>query len=278
MHNCARSGCTGSSAIPAAAARMWSFIDPDAPAGFAASPAIADGRVYIGCDNRTLYCLDAKTGRMLWQLEDVHVDMCPAVSSDGVFFGNVYGKSTFFCLDPVGGRVIWQTPAEQEVCGSPSIHAGRVYFGLGNGSFTMSHAKPTGALACLSTRDGKLQWMFRARDTVLTCAAFGDNAGYFGCRDGKLYCVNLTDGRLRWAFTAGEAIVSSPAISGERICFGCDDGQIYCIDGRSGRKLWAYDTSREAFNTDVRIISSPAISGGRVFVGSMNYHLLCLGP
>lgn len=90
-----------------------------------ASPIVAGGRVYIGCNNRlardprhrgdrgVLLCLDEKTGKLLWQLVtpkalgDKHNDwpyagMCsaPAVEADRVYM--VTNRSEVLCLDAGG--------------------------------------------------------------------------------------------------------------------------------------------------------------------------------
>ena len=241
-------------------------------------PSLFDGKVYFGAGEDGIYCLDARSGKKVWQYPGVHVDMSPAVTAEGVFFGNVYGSPAFYCLDPKDGKLLWRMPAPYGVCGSPSTDGRRVYFGLGNGTFEMSHADPLGAVACLSAEDGRVLWTTTCvGDSVLTTVALWRGSAFFGSRDGRLYCVSAETGRRRWSYDAGQPVLSSPAVAGGRVYFGCDDGCVYCLDAASGRRLWRYDTSRAAFNTDARVIASPAVAGGKVYVGSMNFFFFCLG-
>lgn len=241
------------------------------------SPTVFDGKVYFGAGEDGVYCLDARTGKKLWQYSGVHVDMSPGVTGRGVFFGSVYGEPSFYRLNPKNGELLWKRPAPYGVSGSPSVEGERVYFGLGNGTFDMSHAQPRGALWCLYIADGSAIWKREVEDAVLTTIAIHRDRAYFGSRDGRLYCVDATSGGVRWEFNAGVPILSSPAIASERVYFGADNGYIHCLDAASGEEVWQYDTSQMSFSAEARIISSPAVANGYVYAGSMNSFFFCLG-
>lgn len=239
------------------------------------SPTVLDGRICFAAGDDGVYCLDAATGAKLWQHRGVHVDQSPAVTKDGVFFGSVYGSSIMFRLDPKDGRVIWKKESPLGLTGSPSADGGRVFFALGNGTFTMSNARPAGGVVCLSAVDGAERWRFDAKDAVMTTVAVRDGRASFGSRDGRMYCVDAASGKSLWTFDAKEPIVSSPATDGQRLLFGCDDGSVHCLDAAAGAKLWSMDTSNLSFDIDSCILSSPALAGGRVYIGVMSL-VLCI--
>jgi outer membrane protein assembly factor BamB len=241
------------------------------------SATLFDGRVYLGAGGDGVYCLDARTGRKLWQYPTVHVDMSPVVSERGVFFGSAYGSPAFYCVSAGDGQLIWKTPAPYGVSGSPATDGQRIYFGLGNGTFVMSHANPLGSVYCLSSEDGRVLWKREVKDAVLTAVALAGGRAYFGSRDGHVYCVSADTGEEHWAFAAADAVVSSPAVAGGYVYFGGNDGVVYCVDGASGKEVWSYDTSQAAFNSEAAVMASPAVAGGRVYVGSMNFVFFCLG-
>ena len=83
----------------------WRFYS-DGPVRLA--PAVADGRVYFGSDDGLLYCLDAKSGELLWRLSGA-----PAERGQRRHMGN--------------GRLISFWP----VRGGPVVDDGVVYFGAG---------------------------------------------------------------------------------------------------------------------------------------------------
>jgi len=254
--------------------KIWEF----ATAGHIEfSPTLFDGKLYFGAGPDGIYCVDALGGRRIWHYPSAHVDLSPAVTEEGVFFGCVYGEPAFCRLDGKDGKLIWKRPAPYGVCGSPSTDGARVYFGLGNGNFDMSHANPVGSVYCLSAEDGAVLWSAKADDAVLTTIALWGGSAYFGSRDGRLYCVDAQTGQRRWAYDAKEPVLSSPAVADGRVYFGCNDGLIHCVDASTGGKIWSYDTSQAAFNTEVQVIASPAIANGRLYVGSTNFVFFCLG-
>lgn len=255
-------------------AKLWEF-----PTGghIEFSPTLFDGKLYVAAGGDGIYCLDPQTGQKLWQYPGPHVDLSPAATRQGLFFGSVWGEQAFYRIDPQTGQLLWKRPAPAGVCGSPSTDGTRVYFGLGNGTFGLSHANPVGSVCCLSIDEGNILWTFNAKDAVLTTIAVDQGSLYFGSRDGHLYCLDALTGQQKWAYNAQDPVLSSPAITDGRLYFGCNDGQIYCLDSRTGQKLWAYDTTQAAFNTEAQVIASPAVSGGRLYVGSMNFVFFCLG-
>ncbi|NIO11826.1 MAG: PQQ-binding-like beta-propeller repeat protein, partial [Deltaproteobacteria bacterium] len=52
------------------------------------SPAVAEGRVYVGSDNDTVFCLDASDGGLVWCYETGgNVGSSPAVADGKVYVG-----------------------------------------------------------------------------------------------------------------------------------------------------------------------------------------------
>lgn len=104
-------------------------------AGYA-SPAVANGRLYVADNAANLYCFDAKTGRQLWKHRMGRVTKgSPTVTADGVIYvGTVNGR--FLILKDAGERceeldVETFEPhdgAVVEIFGSPIVAGGRVCF------------------------------------------------------------------------------------------------------------------------------------------------------
>ena len=253
---------------------VWSFATSS---HIEFSPTLAGGKLYFGAGEDGVYCVDAQSGQKLWQYTGAHVDMSPVVTENGVLFGNVYGEPGFCCVSPADGKLRWSVSAPHGVCGSPSTDGERVYFGLGNGTFGMSHAQPKGAVWCLSVRDGRVIWRKDVGDAVLTTVALSRGAAYFGSRDGHLYCVDALSGDTRWACDTGEPVLSSPAVADGRVYFGSDDGCLRIVEAETGKELWQCDTSTVTFSADARVQSSPAVGNDRVYFGSLNSFFFCLG-
>jgi outer membrane protein assembly factor BamB len=240
------------------------------------SPSIADGKVIFGAGDDGVYCLDAETGRKLWQYPSVHVDGSPAIHDNRAYFGSGYGRSSVYCLNLDDGSEIWAADTTHPAWGSPAVWNGKVYIGTGVGNFVVSSEEPAGSVVCLDARTGESLWEFEVGGTILGAIAIDGGRAYFGSRDSNLYCVGES-GEQIWRFTAGSAIVSSPAVVMGDVYFGSDNGRIYCLDKEDGILKWDFDTSESGFfNVDSRIIGSPAASGSKLFIGSMNFFFYCI--
>ena len=70
---------------------LWTF---KAKEGIHSTAAIADGRVFVGCDDGNLYALDFKTGKKQWTFAtDDIVESSPLVHNGRVYFGSPWSVS-----------------------------------------------------------------------------------------------------------------------------------------------------------------------------------------
>ncbi len=254
---------------------IWSF---PTTSHVESSPFVVDGKVLFGAGEDGVYCLNAENGDKVWQYPSVHVDSCPAVYDNRVYFGSGYGRSGVHCLNLDDGSEIWTVDTQYPAWGAPAVWDDKVYTGTGTGNYAVSGDEPAGSVVCLNARTGDSLWEFRIEGTVLGAIAIENGRAYFGSRDASLYCIDALSGEQIWEFTSDSAIVSSPAVAMGDVYFGSGDGMIYCLDGEDGIAKWEFDASESGlFNADSRIMGSPAISGGKLFVGSMNFFFYCIG-
>ncbi len=101
-----------------------------------ASPAVANGRLYVVDNSANLLAIDAKDGRVYWRHSVGRVGKgSPTVTADGVIY---YGEQNgiFTILRDEGGRCVeldrdeFEGPGGvvDEIFGSPAVVGGRVYF------------------------------------------------------------------------------------------------------------------------------------------------------
>lgn len=140
--------------------------------------AVADGSVYVGSTDGTLYAVDATSGDEQWRFPvRGQVRTTPAVAADRVFVGGAGGG--LYAIDADSGRQDWEALVGVEFSGShPTVADGTVYAGgrdgalyaleattgerlwtadLG-GSVGSSPRSPAGA----STSAGRPRWKIRA--------------------------------------------------------------------------------------------------------------------
>lgn len=86
------------------------------------TPAVHNGKVFIGSDDGNLYALDASKGSILWHYQTKGpVWSAPAVSGDGkVVFGS--WDHTYYAVSELDGSLIWSYyTGASRVLGSPAI-------------------------------------------------------------------------------------------------------------------------------------------------------------
>jgi len=222
------------------------------------SPAVVDGKVYVGSWDNNTYCLDALTGSLIWNYTTGgHV----AVSSPAVADGKVYVGSydcNVYCLDASTGALIWNYRTGDEVWSSPTVAGNKVYVS------SMDHK-----VYCLNASTGAHIWNYTTGYPVISSPAVVDGRVYVGSQDGNVYCLDALAGVRIWKYTTGGVVPSSPAVADGKIYVGSWDGNVYCLNALTGSLIWNY-TARGPVN------SSPVVADGKVYVGSNDHKVYCL--
>ena len=92
------------------------------------SPAVADGRVYVGSADYKVYALNASTGSLIWSYTTgASVYSSPAVADGRVYVGSYDSK--VYCLNASTGSLIWSYTTGDYVQSSPAVADGKVYVG-----------------------------------------------------------------------------------------------------------------------------------------------------
>jgi eukaryotic-like serine/threonine-protein kinase len=221
------------------------------------SPVLYEGRVYFGCRDGGLYCLDAGTGEQVWKFAaGAGIGASPAVSDGRVFIGGYNGS--FWCIDASSGQKVWEFKVGAKLVSSASVASGNVLFG----SYDRN-------LYCVSAKDGKRRWTYEAAGVVWSSPSVEKGRVFFGSVDGTFYCLSLDSGKLLWKYIAAGGIYSSPAISEGVVCFGSNGRAFHFLDSSTGKELFRIEAAR-----DVR--ASPLIVGATVYGASDDGVVRCI--
>ena len=232
------------------------------PVGGMSSPIVMRGRVYLlgrtgegkianttvvgPRTQETVVCLDANTGKPVWEhrmnMTQTEVPVHRLGWSNPVgdpATGRVYAlgaQCNLLCFDGESGKVLWQRQMTEE-------------FGM------------------ISTFGGRTPSPAIDEDQVFIAGVafgWGDNArsGY------RVFAFDKNTGELNWTTATGGLPVDSPyqtpvitVIDGQRqLVVGSGDGGVYGFQPRSGKKLWGHPVSKRGIN------ASPLVEGSRVYV------------
>ena len=116
----------------------------------AATPAYADGLVYVSADHSKLSAIDVKTHEVVWENED----LTPGVSSSLVVGDYLIGglaEGGIVCFNAKSGEELWYEDTDDGFYASPVLAEGRVY--LMSRSGIMHVFKPGPEYESISTPD-----------------------------------------------------------------------------------------------------------------------------
>jgi eukaryotic-like serine/threonine-protein kinase len=250
MHDVKHTGYSTESA-PKTNAILWRSAAGNAPS----TPVIIDGKVYVGSQDKKVYCFDAETGQQLWNTTiNFPIYTAPAVVSQKVYVSS----NSLYCLNAENGSILWQkneinNPSDPIITDNQRIYV-RSY----------SDKK----VYCLST-NGETIWSYLLGGKGSACAVF-DNKVYVTSDDHKVYCLDAVGNNngtttLLWTYTTEPWVnlLTNPTVISDRVYFGYD--KLYCLNASGNgdgttTKLWDFQI-RNNYN----VYSTPAIAYGNVY-------------
>ena len=194
---------------------IWTYAIEDRIRG---SPAIADGKLYMGAWDNRLYCLDLQTGEEIFSFETGgDIRGSPAVANGKVYVGSC--DDCVYALDMNTGNPVWVFPTGDRVMSTPAIAYGKVYIG------STDHK-----VYCLDAESGELIWSYETGDKIeYASPAVADGLVFIGSKDNKIYCLDAESGELIWSYETGDDIRGTPAIANGLVVVGSWDGNLYCF-------------------------------------------------
>jgi outer membrane protein assembly factor BamB len=255
----------------------WKFTTDGA---VISSPSVADGMVYVGSQDKNIYCLDSRTGSLIWNFTTgARIKSSPAIADGMVYVGPDDGN--VYCLDAEDGSLIWSTDAGGHIevnfaaapalRSSPTIVDGKVYVGSLDTN-----------VYCLDAEDGDVEWTFKTEGYITSSPAVVDGAVYVVSEEpetGALYKLNAADGSFIWKRelpyeeiqTGGTDLHASPVVVDGMVFAASNVKQYHGINTETGDIEWTYTTS----GVGEFIVCSPAYNDGQLFLVD-HYSIVCV--
>ena len=246
--------------------------------GVVSTPSIADGRVYVGSQDKNIYCLDARDGKFLWSFAtEARIKSSPAVVNKKVYVGPDDGN--VYCLNTIDGSLIWETyaggfvethfDAVTGIRSSPIVVNGRVYVGSLDTK-----------LYCLDANNGEIKWTYETQGPISSSPAVSDGAVYFTSQEpssGALYKINAITGEFIWKLDMkyiksadrGIDLHVSPTVADGMVFVASNKDEYYGVSTETGEIVWTFVTARGTEDAGGYLVGSMAYNEGKLFIIDM---------
>ena len=206
-------------------------------------PAIVANTAYVGSD-RSVYALEANTGRVRWSVELGERVRAPPAVADGTVYATT-ADGTLTAFDAGDGQRRWRRQPGGTLR-SPAVSDGTVYVG----AFGQR-------LFAFDASDGSRLWETQVdrQEFVALDVAVGDGA-VFGGANGDLRAFETSDGSERWQVVGDRAVQSTPAVADGR-CYVNVGPALRAFDTGTGEELWTVRTGGSN--------EPPAVAGDTVY-------------
>ncbi|MCZ7402722.1 MAG: PQQ-binding-like beta-propeller repeat protein [Candidatus Methanoperedens sp.] len=220
--------------------------------GFVKSvPAVSNGVVYIGADDKKFYAIDAKDGTLIWMNDTALNGYTASAAVVGNLVYAIPKDGTFYAFDSSNGKIVWSTLVGKIAESSPAIGEGIIAFGSDGGT-----------IIALDAVTGKEKWIYDAGvSDIMSSPVIADGAIFIGSNDGSVYAITADKGALKWKFSTGDNVESSPSVKNGVVYFGSQDSNFFAVDEGTGQLKWKFPYSGA-------VLSAPAISNDVVYFGT----------
>ena len=228
------------------------------------TPAVINGRLYIGDEDGVIHCYNADNGEEIWSKSgNAPIKSSPAVFDGKVYYGDEDGK--FFCLSAETGKIEWKYQVGDKIESSPLVADI-------NGKKLVFFGSSDRTVYCLNAGSGKMVWQYTTGGSIYSSPALYKQNVIIGSGDGNLYCFNGESGKIVWVRRltntlkdVSDKIYSSPAVdvSKQLVFVGSYNHYFYALNVETGIIEYYADMGKE-------IYASPVICNNRVVCTAVN--------
>lgn len=194
-------------------------------------------RIYVASSTDSsggsLYCLDARSGTVLWSRTlDAWISCSPSAWKEVVFVGTT--SHVLYALDAQSGAALWSFTAQGEILTSPLVDDGLLlFFADNNAVFGLSNR-----LYALDPGSGALLWSYDTESWTPSPPATGQGLIFTAGSKSTVLALDRNTGREVWVLPVDSVVFSSPLLAGDRLYVATVNGRMYALDAHTGERLW----------------------------------------
>jgi outer membrane protein assembly factor BamB len=253
---------------------LWTHVrEGEISGGLTITRSTEGERVLVGCQDASLACLDAVTGRLVWEVSIAdQIRSSPTVADGRVLLAGCDGR--LHVVDVETGRETAAVAIDGPTGTTPAAVGALAYFGSEGGIFWAIDATAAAVRWQSAASPGSAAYR--------SSAAIGGEPGRWlaivGSRGRAVEAFAIADGSRAWRVPMRGRVDASPAIV--RIPAGADGtaieaavvadaaGVVRLLRCRDGESLWEFDAGGG-------FTSSPAVATGRIILPSEDGTIWC---
>ena len=230
----------------------WCFA---AEGALRSQPVIKNGYLYFGSDDKRIYSINSKTGKLIWSYRTKGaINSAPVIHDDYIYIAstdkNLY---KFHCKS---GKLIWKKEIGKLVLSRFYIDESGIYI-----------ANSTGKIIALSLDGGEL-WNKEMNLEVYSSIAGDKGNIYFGTVKGVVYSLVKSDGNIAWQQATGSRFLSArPLVAEGQLIIGDVDGVLHSFNKSDGQPGWQY-------KTEYQISTDPIYKNKKIYFASDKLYCL----
>jgi outer membrane protein assembly factor BamB len=233
---------------------------------YLSSPVVAQGAVYFGSGDGSVYALDAASGELRWKFAtgDV-VHASPAYASGAVYFGS--WDSYFYAVDTATGKEKWRFHGGEDAAihnqvgfqSSPAVVDGVAYTGCRDSN-----------VYALDAATGKEKWRFNNSGSwVNSTPAVIDGKVLFATSDSSMFHIaDANTGKPIVKQQLKAYVFGSPAVAGGVAYLGVLNGTLEARDLTTGELLWEFQTEASRQNRNWALTADRRFNSAMTFTSS----------
>jgi outer membrane protein assembly factor BamB len=247
------------------------------------APIVSDGQVLLTCQDGTSFCINADTGKEVWQKANSGTS-APLATKQGIIFTErenrdkkayeglqAYSKSGIATRGTAMGLAA-ASPA-------PYLHKGSEMQGMAKSSMNSLDSSVGFATPPPSAQLQKASgipidnviggWAYQGSRVATKRDSFFYNNGTAIRKTGPQASLNWTANVSGKGIAPDSQLFSPPALGKENLYLASSNGHILSVNQKSGSVNFDYATSNP-------ITFQPALANGNVYVGTANGRIMCL--
>lgn len=232
-------------------------------AGKVKYPLVKGNRLIL-TDNFVIYCLDKRSGSVLWARTGMRNEMelftkdseynrktprwesgdnknwdptkhsttlvdgiysDPVINNDILYYGT---RNIFMSREILQGHLKWDNRNVKSYSGFPSFYEDFIF------TQSMDYGKNTFSLYCLKADTGAVVWSQSITRPVRIFSPVVYQQKVYLASGNIMHCFNLADGAKMWQKAYGDTITSNPSFTEREILFTADNRQVIMINPADG--------------------------------------------